>query len=776
MTSSFEFGEQTSFGKGGGGSDFQTTKNKPPFSYGKDNDEDTLNEMMKLIRSKEKNAPPIHILNASIDELYDYPLKNGKSLPVKIEGVKNAIENQSEAIISAITRQIPGVSDSSSLSSSGMAEVWKKFGKRSAKKGSKTTFNDVVGNGELKQRLKNLFLDPLEKKYKGAWNISSGIQLAGLPGVGKTMSVDALVAELEARDMAVYRADVQPSNLLTKYVGDSEKLVKDLFHMMKYGKARKETKTGSVDSDEITGWEYSDKPDDFKKEVGIIFIDETESLAPSRTDNLGTQYSGTLTNQLLMSVTEVTKANIGRNVIVFLASNFPDRVDTGLSRRVQNFVYVDLPSPIVRQMLFLREIVKWMADPNVTDPDKKALRFATADAIDVFMGKYTAKNGKPSPRWKEFQEKTALLSFSDIVALANEFTRFPFNINDLEDPIIPKKLILTDKTAKKLYAKIKRTVRVDEIARMIFFQKHRRAARSDDADFGKLLDKLEEAPTDWEREKTILYTKIHSVYERLADSYEELAEVATGVGFDENDIKKAIRDIIDVIEEYPILSKGEIETGKKRNKGKKDVQAAPKTPPVKKNESVQQTISSLDIRLELSDEMVEFLSTPEKGEVLEFIARIKQAISKLGENESWSETFAKFREDNAELMATLASVALVLAGAILVNRLTQDLSPILGYFHSVVENVKNYLTGEVGVYSLISTAVQYFQTSSVPSGASLVKNWGTNSSLLSAYLTNTTNTTSPLYSTAFEMFNVSTTPGFVNVTQGKKKSSSKGCK
>lgn len=571
---------------------------------------------VKILLETSKTAPPIHVLKTDIDDFYKKQSTDGYKLNVKIDGVERAIQRQTNSILSVMKNEVPGVSDSASMSVSEVESIMKKFIKDTDKSKSQTDFNAIEGNHALKQRLRTLFLDPFDKKYRGAWEISSGIQLGGLPGVGKTMSIDALVGELKNRGLTVLRADVKPSNLLTKYVGDSEKLVETVFHTMKYMK-REDGK-----------WtEESQNPKDFAGQVRIIFIDETESLAPSRTDNLGSQYSGTLTDEILMGTTDVTRENVGAHVIVVLSSNFLWRVDTGLVRRVQNIAYVEFPSAIVRRELFKKEIEKW-ANRVKGDPEKHELRQQTMNVIFDYFGfkrdgskkKISAKDAfaednskKTEPhkkRLNEFDENTALLSFSDVVSLSREFVRFPFYMELDDDKINIQSEKMNDSLAKRLYANIKRTVRIDEIAEMLWFQKYRRVPHSKDIKYQKWLSDLEKAHSDWDREQIIAKIKILDIYAQLAELYTRLSESVK-----ENDPKKTndiIHEIRDIFEEYPILTRG------------KKIELSGKT---KKNKNKIPIIAG---GYDVDPELVVYLDSSEQERLKRYIGEINAALVKLG--------------------------------------------------------------------------------------------------------------------------------------------------
>ncbi|KZV62336.1 AAA family ATPase [Peniophora sp. CONT] len=134
-----------------------------------------------------------------------------------------------------------------------------------------------------------------------------GVLLAGPPGGGKTVLVRALAAESGVNFVAV-----QGPELLNKYVGESERAVREVFR-----KARAAAPS-------------------------ILFFDEIDALATARDGQEGSNHAGVLTSLL----NEMDGVQELAGVTVVGATNRPDALDSALTRpgRLDRIIYVGLPS------------------------------------------------------------------------------------------------------------------------------------------------------------------------------------------------------------------------------------------------------------------------------------------------------------------------------------------------------------------------------------------------------------------------------------------------
>ncbi|KAK8850565.1 hypothetical protein IAR55_004483 [Kwoniella newhampshirensis] len=139
----------------------------------------------------------------------------------------------------------------------------------------------------------------------------SGVLLWGPPGCGKTLLAKAVANESRANFISV-----KGPELLNKYVGESEKAVRQVF-----ARARASSPC-------------------------VIFFDELDALVPRRDDSMS-ESSARVVNTLL---TELDGLDARKAVYVIGATNRPDMIDPAMARpgRLDKLLYVDLPSPSER--------------------------------------------------------------------------------------------------------------------------------------------------------------------------------------------------------------------------------------------------------------------------------------------------------------------------------------------------------------------------------------------------------------------------------------------
>ncbi|RMD57995.1 AAA family ATPase [Candidatus Woesearchaeota archaeon] len=158
-------------------------------------------------------------------------------------------------------------------------------------------WSQVGGLEGVKQELKEAVEWPLKKPEvfrRVGVNPPKGILLYGAPGTGKTLLAKAVANESEANFISV-----KGPELLSKWVGESEKAVREVFK-----KARQTA-------------------------PAIIFFDEIDSLAPRRGMGSDSNVTERVVNQLL---TEIDGLEAMSDIVVMGATNRPDILDTALLR------------------------------------------------------------------------------------------------------------------------------------------------------------------------------------------------------------------------------------------------------------------------------------------------------------------------------------------------------------------------------------------------------------------------------------------------------------
>jgi len=179
----------------------------------------------------------------------------------------------------------------------------------------KVKWSDVGNLEDVKGQLKEMIEWPLktpESFERMGITPPKGILLYGPPGCGKTLLAKAVANESGANFISIKGPEV-----LSMWVGESEKKVRDLFR-----RARQVAPS-------------------------IIFLDEIDSLVPKRGMYAGTRVTETVVSQLL---TEMSGLEELRGVVVIAATNRPDMVDPALLRpgRIDRFVLIPPPNAKAR--------------------------------------------------------------------------------------------------------------------------------------------------------------------------------------------------------------------------------------------------------------------------------------------------------------------------------------------------------------------------------------------------------------------------------------------
>ncbi|MCY4132982.1 MAG: proteasome ATPase [Nitrospira sp.] len=150
-----------------------------------------------------------------------------------------------------------------------------------------------------------------------------GILLYGPPGCGKTMiakavanSISRKMRHLSGKDVRSYFLHVKGPELLNKYVGESERYIREVF-----AKARDKAATGNP---------------------VVVFFDEMDALFRTRGSGISSDIESTIVPQFLAEIDGVEKL---KNVIVIGASNRQDLIDPAVLRTGRLDVKVKIPRP-----------------------------------------------------------------------------------------------------------------------------------------------------------------------------------------------------------------------------------------------------------------------------------------------------------------------------------------------------------------------------------------------------------------------------------------------
>jgi transitional endoplasmic reticulum ATPase len=214
-------------------------------------------------------------------------------------------------------------------------------------------WDDIGGLSPIKQELQEAVEWPL--KYGGVFTYADatppkGILLYGPPGTGKTLMAKAAANESEANFISI-----KGPELLSKWVGESEKGVREVF--------RKSRQAAPC----------------------IIFFDELDAIAPTRGGNHGDSH---VTERVISQfLTEMDGLEILTNVVVIGATNRPDIIDPALLRpgRFDRILYVPPPDRESRlQILKIHTKKKPLAeDVNIEDLAEKTDGYTGADIASL---------------------------------------------------------------------------------------------------------------------------------------------------------------------------------------------------------------------------------------------------------------------------------------------------------------------------------------------------------------------------------------------------------
>jgi len=182
----------------------------------------------------------------------------------------------------------------------------------------KVNWEDIAGLDNVKQALRAAIVLPIAKPelFTGARRPWSGILLFGPPGCGKTLLAKAAATECSATFFSASSAD-----LLSKWLGESEKLISSLFKVARM------------------------------KAPSLIFMDEIDSVATKRGE--GTESGGErrVKTQLLSEI-QGLKSTHDKPLLVLGATNRPWDIDNAMLSRFEKRVHVPLPDLKARAGIF----------------------------------------------------------------------------------------------------------------------------------------------------------------------------------------------------------------------------------------------------------------------------------------------------------------------------------------------------------------------------------------------------------------------------------------
>ncbi|KAL4428167.1 hypothetical protein ABPG75_002256 [Micractinium tetrahymenae] len=179
-------------------------------------------------------------------------------------------------------------------------------------------WDDVAGLEGAKDALKEAVILPVKfpQFFTGKRKPWSGILLYGPPGTGKSYLAKAVATEADSTFFSVSSSD-----LVSKWLGESEKLVSSLFALAR------------------------------EKAPAIIFIDEIDALCSARGDN-ESEAARRIKTEFLVQMQGVGHGSDDKRVLMLGATNLPYALDQAVRRRFDKRIYIPLPEAPARASMF----------------------------------------------------------------------------------------------------------------------------------------------------------------------------------------------------------------------------------------------------------------------------------------------------------------------------------------------------------------------------------------------------------------------------------------
>jgi len=240
-------------------------------------------------------------------------------------------------------------------------------------------FEDVIGLDEAKQAIIDAIVYPTKRPDLFPLGWPRNILLYGPPGCGKTLLAAAVANEIDAIFM-----QIDAANLMSKWLGESEKKVAAIF---RYAKKV-----------------CSSKP-------VIMFIDEADSILGVYEHEIGGE--ARVKNQFLKELDNLNDKGKNYFIYVIAATNKPWKLDVGFLRRFQKRIYVPPPNKEARKAIFEYYARHFKLAPTINFDELAELTegYSASDIRDIVIEAYLKTvrelfrsnkiNGAPRPITRE---------------------------------------------------------------------------------------------------------------------------------------------------------------------------------------------------------------------------------------------------------------------------------------------------------------------------------------------------------------------------------------
>ena len=243
---------------------------------------------------------------------------------------------------------------------------------------SAVQWKDVAGLEAAKRTLKEAVVLPNLRPdlYRGLRAPPRGVLLFGPPGTGKTFLAKAVATESNAKSFFAASA----ASLTSKYVGESEKMVRALFRIAR------------------------------ERQPSVIFLDEVDSLLSARGDG-DQESSRRMKTEFLVQLDGAGTSREDR-ILFMAATNRPWDLDDALLRRVPRRVLIPLPDATARRVILDGLLDRGDVAQKISAADRAAIVNATSNysASDLRL---LAEDAVQEPL-RELGERIASIAIKDV--------------------------------------------------------------------------------------------------------------------------------------------------------------------------------------------------------------------------------------------------------------------------------------------------------------------------------------------------------------------------
>ncbi|XP_076096223.1 vacuolar protein sorting-associated protein 4-like isoform X1 [Mytilus galloprovincialis] len=272
-------------------------------------------------------------------------------------------------------------------------------------------FDDIAGLKDAKQALREAIIMPLHYPHLFTGGIKpwKRILLYGPPGTGKSRLAQAISSEINSTFYCVSSSD-----LVSSWVGESEKLIKELFHHATNQEGR-----------------------------SVIFIDEIDSICRQR-NSREEEHTRRVKTELLKQMEGADNSDSADKIFLLCATNCPWELDTAFLRRFQKRIYIPLPGKEARKVLMKIHTRDNKIDLTDTEWDQLCERtegYSGSDIANMMLESLFGpiRDLQASTHWKQRQDgKFMPCNPDEDLSIEATMSSFP------PEKVIPRNVALQD--------------------------------------------------------------------------------------------------------------------------------------------------------------------------------------------------------------------------------------------------------------------------------------------------------------------------------------------